>query len=390
MRTAQSDAIARGANQEHVAGGARPVQFEPARGCGPRARGGDRRATSDAVRHRGSTSVARLLILADDFTGACDAAGAFGGHYPTRVITRAANGWPSGAEVLSVDLDARERSNADAASLISNAIQQLGAGHADYPVFIKIDSTLRGPIAGLVEGALAATARSLAVVAPAFPEQGRSIRHGRLVVDGHLGLSVADLLGRLEHVVVDADGSAALQEVARQAKGHPEWLLVGSAGLARQMAPPHRPRSLPTGGSGPILVVAGSPTPVTRAQVDRLRPSAELMVLSTPPAEKRDSGQAAVALAEKVGEWARRHTPRAVVLTGGATAREVSHRLGATSLRVLGELQPGIPAGTLEDGVWHGVKVVTKAGGFGTPDTLLDVVRALGVSSSADAHDLLD
>ena len=86
--------------------------------------------------------------------------------------------------------------------------------------------------------------------------------------------------------------------------------------------------------------------------------------------------------------WARDHTPRAVLLTGGATAREVSHRLGATSLRLLGELQPGVPVGTLEDGLWHGITVVTKAGGFGTPETLLDVVRGLGVSSPADAHEL--
>jgi hypothetical protein len=38
----------------------------------------------------------------------------------------------------------------------------------------------------------------------------------------------------------------------------------------------------------------------------------------------------------------------------------------------------------LQGGKWHGIKVVTKAGGFGTPDTLLDVVHALGVSSVAE------
>ena len=95
----------------------------------------------------------------------------------------------------------------------------------------------------------------------------------------------------------------------------------------------------------------------------------------------RDDGQAAAALAHEVAEWARQHTPRAVVLTGGATARAVIHCQGATSLRILGEIEPGIPVGQLEDGIWHGMPVVTKAGGFGNPDTLLDVVHALGVSS---------
>jgi uncharacterized protein YgbK (DUF1537 family) len=77
-----------------------------------------------------------------------------------------------------------------------------------------------------------------------------------------------------------------------------------------------------------------------------------------------------------------------LVLTGGATARFVCERLGAHGVRLEGELQPGVPYGTLHGGLWHGVQVVTKAGGFGTPDTLLDVVRALGVSSVAEhTHD---
>ena len=69
-------------------------------------------------------------------------------------------------------------------------------------------------------------------------------------------------------------------------------------------------------------------------------------------------------------------------IAGGATARAVIHRVGASSIRILGELQPGIPIVTLNDGVWHGITVVTKAGGFGSPNTLVDVVRALGVSST--------
>ena len=40
----------------------------------------------------------------------------------------------------------------------------------------------------------------------------------------------------------------------------------------------------------------------------------------------------------------------------------------------------------LHGGLWDGVRVVTKAGGFGTPETLLDVVRALGVSSVAEPN----
>jgi uncharacterized protein YgbK (DUF1537 family) len=285
-----------------------------------------------------------------------------------------------------MDLEVRERSNADAARAVSEAIDRLGA---DQRMFLKIDSTLRGPLAGLVEGALKSGGKSLAVVAPAFPEQGRFIRNGRLVVDGRFGPNLVDIFGP-QTVVVDAEDVSPLRDLARQAKHHPEWLLVGSAGLARQLAPSHTPTRLETETRGPILVVAGSPTATTREQIKRLTGLKQVVVLATPATDTRDQGQAAAAVAERAAEWAAEHTPRGVVLTGGATAREVMHRVRAGSLRLLGEVEPGIPIGTFEDGIWHGTPVVTKAGGFGTPETLLDVAHALGVSSAADAHDIND
>ncbi|MBV9580703.1 MAG: hypothetical protein JO057_19150 [Chloroflexi bacterium] len=308
------------------------------------------------------------------------------------MVTHVPEAWPDDTEVLSLDLDVRERSSDFAARAIAHAITQLRRSDTDHRVFVKIDSTLRGPVVGLIDGALAASGRSVAMVAPAFPDQGRHVRDGHLVVNGRVGASLVDLAKplRARAHIVDADSSEALAELARAAAEHPEWLLVGSAGLARQLAGPHTPGRLRPSGRGPILIVAGSPTPVTRRQLTRVTGRDGVVVLSTPPTDTRDAGEAAAALADTVAAWAQEHTPRAVVLTGGATAREVSHRLGATSLRLAGEVQPGIPGGTLEDGVWHAVTVVTKAGGFGAAETLLDVVHALGVSSSTDAHDFHD
>jgi uncharacterized protein YgbK (DUF1537 family) len=288
--------------------------------------------------------------------------------------------WPAGAEVLSVDLDVRDRSDAAAHAAMA-AAAHLGPAQR---VFVKIDSTLRGPLVGLVGGALDAFGRERAIVAPAFPEQGRTLRAGRLHVDGRPGPNLHELLeahaARCE--IVDAETAVELRQVDEAARNHPEWLLVGSAGLARQLAPPHVPLSVRLERPGPVLVVAGSPTAVTRAQVERLAGLRGVVILASPQTGQRDAGEAAEALADSVAEWAREETPSAVILTGGATARAVSHRLRAAHLRILGELQPGVPVGKLQDGAWHDVAVVTKAGGFGTPDTLLDVVRALGVSSS--------
>jgi D-threonate/D-erythronate kinase len=284
--------------------------------------------------------------------------------------------WPEGVEVLAVDLDLREASDAVAYAVTFDVLHQLQAAPQ---TFLKIDSTLRGPVAALISGALDGGGLRLAVVAPAFPEQGRFIRGGRLYIGHQPGVSLLDILGGLRCVVEDAEAPEDLRHVAEAALAHSDWLLVGSAGLARQLAPGGQPAAISPVGD--VLVVAGSPTAVTRAQLDGLDALPHVVVMRTRPSETRDSGEAAEALADRVAAWSQHNTPGAVVLTGGATARAVAHRLGATSLRILGELAPGIPFGEIQDGVWHAVPVVTKAGGFGTPHTLLDVLRALGVSS---------
>ncbi len=378
----------------------------------------------------------QLLILADDFTGACDAAAAFAALRGALVVHGLPAQWPADSEeveVLGVDLDLRERSTADAEALTGETARQLCSAQPRAGVFLKIDSTLRGPIAGLVVGALTGSARHVAVIAPAFPEQGRLLREGRLVVEGRQGASVTQALGMertallganfarsaeevelaveharmrgARHVVVDADGVDCLHSVAEAWRTHAgDWLLVGSAGLARQVAGSSEyPPGKLTPTSRPVLVVAGSPAPATQSQIEHLRgrgpivligiespvprrPSGQhdVLVVCTAPASERDSGERARAVADAVAAWAAGFRPGALVLAGGATARLVCERLGAHGVRLEGELEPGIPVGYLVGGLWGGVRVVTKAGGFGKPEMLLDVVQALGVSSVAE------
>jgi uncharacterized protein YgbK (DUF1537 family) len=135
---------------------------------------------------------------------------------------------------------------------------------------------------------------------------------------------------------------------------------------------------LPT-AAGPVLVIAGSPAPATQRQLEHLPPHLE--VLRTPPAAaERDHGQAVVALAGQVRVRMPGPRPGLLVLTGGETARTVCTQLGALGVHLLGEVLPGLPVGHLAGGVWDGVLVVTKAGGFGSPSALLDVLRALSPS----------
>jgi D-threonate/D-erythronate kinase len=379
----------------------------------------------------------QLLILADDFTGAGDAAGAFAAVRETLVVLSATDErslWDGDrVDVLAVDLDLRECTDPQAQQKTAGVARQLCSTAQEARVFLKIDSTLRGPIAGLVAGALSGSGKDIAVIAPAFPEQGRLLHEGRVVVDGQPGASLTAVLGMegtallgarfassaeeveqaVEHarmrgakrVVVDADASDCLTNVAGAWQRHPDWLLVGSGGLTRQVAGPTHPtpqRAVDVSPEkGPVLVIAGSPTPVTAAQIDRLRETGSvtlvearavapllppqphgLLVLCTPPTDERDAGESARAIADTVFEWSKSLLPGAIVLAGGATARKVCERLGAAGMRLSGEFSPGVPIGRLVGGVWNDVLVVTKAGGFGTPNTLLDVVRALGVLSN--------
>jgi uncharacterized protein YgbK (DUF1537 family) len=66
-----------------------------------------------------------------------------------------------------------------------------------------------------------------------------------------------------------------------------------------------------------------------------------------------------------------------LVLSGGDTALLVCGWLRARGILLRGELEPGMPWGTLVGGVADGIVVCTKPGGFGDDNSLLRVVPLL-------------
>ena len=83
----------------------------------------------------------------------------------------------------------------------------------------------------------------------------------------------------------------------------------------------------------------------------------------------------AEALAEVVTGLSKEEAFDALVLTGGDTAVRVAQRLGATGVLLQGEIEPGVPVGSLIGPKPY--RVVTKAGGFGDAGTLLKAVQML-------------
>ncbi|OMI34203.1 four-carbon acid sugar kinase family protein, partial [Streptomyces sparsogenes] len=238
-------------------------------------------------------------------------------------------------------------------------------------------------------------------------------------------------------LVVDAATGEDLDRIAAAVAGHlGEVVLCGSPGLWEAVVPPGPGRSpspnpapasvaesvaasvagsvaasvagagaAPVAGSaGRALVLVGSRHPTTREQLDRLGKDGVPVLATTDLAGRPDPAghltrlldtHSAVALTTPEAladgpEAAARHLRElaslgaacaralpglGLVLSGGDTAREVCEVLGAPALHAVGTLAPGIPLGVLSGARPH--PVISKAGGFGDPETLIAAVAAL-------------
>jgi uncharacterized protein YgbK (DUF1537 family) len=151
---------------------------------------------------------------------------------------------------------------------------------------------------------------------------------------------------------------------------------VGSAGLARRLWNPRQVR--PAAVEGIILVVVGTRSERGCAQIEPLRnlPGVCIVEPDARPALVR-AFQAAFA----------ETNPAALVVAGGDTLRGVVETLLPCGLMVEGEISPGVALARLVGGIMDGKMIITKAGDFGDPGTLLRAVRALqGVAGSDDQN----
>jgi uncharacterized protein YgbK (DUF1537 family) len=374
-----------------------------------------------------------LAILADDLTGALDTGVQFRRRgFSTRAVLpfTALDERALAAEVLVVDLETRNQAPSVAAERVAGWAERLREGGVSR-FYLKIDSTLRGPWAESLRALKEALGAPAVLVCPAYPDQGRVVRDGSVwltdpprrvgsVAAGlrRAGLRVARSWGADAGGVVVADAETdadldALVDLARERGG--DVLLCGSAGLAGAWAgrlarvqhaesgspaPGERaafPSSLPIPRrlGRAVLVAAGSANPVTRVQVEQLLREEGVTclpvearrgvlgswatVLRPPhlPPEGEESSSVAEALAEAASHVCRASRFDALVLTGGETAGRVLRALEATGVDLEGECLPGMPLSRIRGGTADGAWMVTKAGGFGGPESLAQVVEWL-------------
>ena len=342
--------------------------------------------------------VGRIVVLADDLTGACDAAAAFLQSARTvRVWFGNTVLFSAPETVQAFNTNSRALAPNRAAHIVSRTTQVL-ASHPDTLFFKKVDSAARGPIGAEILAAHQALSTRAILFAPAFPSAGRTVRDGILeirssgdesrevnlaslfpiTVRGRIGIvsSPSELLPMLRSgkriLLCDAETQDDLDRLAQLADGLPRILYVGSAGLAqafaslRDVLPP--PALVPPVAR--TLMIVGSSHPATQVQLEALNPDSF-------PGARILHIRTAVAAAARIRHAFRVMKPEALVLTGGETALLAVLALEAHSFILQGELSPGIPWGLVQGGLAHGCVVVTKSGGFGTASAFNDILTAL-------------
>lgn len=328
-----------------------------------------------------------LAIIADDLTGALDAASPFAMRGLRTIVATAPTALPEALagepDVVAVSSNSREMPAAEARQTVADCIDRLPNG---VSLFKKIDSRLKGNIAAELD---AISYRRMLVV-PAIPAFGRRSQGGLLSGFGiDAPIDIRSRLGThaqratIPDVTVQGDIEAALDLA-------PSDLPVGARALADEVAQrlsPVAARPPAPWHRGPVLAIIGSTDPITRAQVEyvrRTRPdlgyvAAPNGIVDSPNAsllqgevivEATDASEPAdpAIVAGRLGALAERLAPVAgthLILSGGATAEAVVRHLGLRTVTVVGEILPGLPVA--RGGTYT---IVTKSGGFGAPDTL--------------------
>jgi len=278
---------------------------------------------------------------------------------------------------------------------------------------------------------------AIAVICPAFPDLGRTVAGGVVLVDGvpvaasasggdpvtpvtasalervipgsvHVRAGASDIMSRggTDRFLVDGRTTEDLADLAATIdRLGPRVIAVGSAGLARALAdrwrtgaaarvrPPH-----PTARR--VLVAVNSLHPAAQEQVvqllrtvpeaclvdpedarlmnDRmtLEPGIRVVCPSVTPRPNHSAGTTTTLVRQVVAELASFRFD-ALVLVGGDGALAVLDELKAEGITITGSLSVGVPRGIVLGGLADGLPVVTRSGGFGDAGALVKTIRRL-------------
>ncbi len=392
----------------------------------------------------------RFLLMADDFSGACDVASSF---YSAGFSCEVLPAFPVsidkiGAEVVVINTGSRHLPPCEARERAAAAGK--AAKSASRIIYKKVDSALRGNI-GAELGALISCGYVQSIVyVPSMPSSGRTVRNGILYIDeipvsdthfasdpecpvressiqkvvsvesgaACISAKIADFKsGNLspaepgQITILDGQTEGELAESAELiTKKAPGACVAGPAGIfghiARLLKPGTADPYAESNLAGPVLVVCGSMTPRSAAQVRRGLDSGYVPIpvtrvdgrfkldtaeLENYPAtrgnviiyssdtgtapELPDPGEFKRFIAEAVPEIVKRTGAATIVVFGGETSESVVSGLNLKNLRLRTPLETGVNRfASICDG--REINLIVKSGDFGSKN-LLDGVLEL-------------
>lgn len=251
----------------------------------------------------------KLLMIADDFTGALDAGVQFAKKgFSTRVLVHGKEGLGDmeNTDVLVVDAETRHKTPAEAYQVVYQIVKPAAARGVSY-LFKKTDSALRGNVGAELTAVLDAAKGTTLHFLPAFPQMNRITVNGIHYIDGvpvkdsvfgadpFEPVKTSDVkklihqqcetpvrsiregeipgdLGEKNIAVYDCTSDRSMEVMAeRLSNGKGPRLLAGCAGLAeilpRIMGLENTSRQAPK-LPAKFLVVCGSVNPITVRQLD--------------------------------------------------------------------------------------------------------------------------
>lgn len=320
-----------------------------------------------------------VLALADDLTGALEVGSLFAAQGAGAMVGIEC---APEAAIPVIDLESRHLEPRAAAERVT----EFAAGAGRF-VFLKIDSTMRGPIAAEIAALKRLWPGRPIFFTPAYPAVGRTVVNGRVYVNGaplhqtafnsdptHPARTseIGEMLGDAGETVrvLDASSDECLGRIAEEIRAREAPVIVaGSGGLARQLAP-RLPMARGTGRRLPNalqpMVVCGS---MHGTSAEQIRFAGKWPVIEC--AAYSNGATALASIASRTRERVKERTKEidTLIVFGGDTARALMRELGVRWIEPLGEALTGVPVSRIEyEG--RALTLITKAGGFGGPDFL--------------------